>query len=83
MSVEISDSDREPTLRARKACAHWLYICVKELGWKKEQLDELEACWWKYHDNNGHFKPSLVESSAPTQSLDLRLFRQPKEHTIV
>ena len=42
----------EPTLAARKTCAEWLAYCLS-LGWHKAQLDELEALWWKYHDNNG------------------------------
>jgi len=41
--------------RSQKAlveCARWLTACLK-LGWKKSDLDVLEALWWKYHDHRG------------------------------
>jgi len=34
------------------ACARWLSYCLS-IGWRKDQLDALEALWWKYHDENG------------------------------
>jgi hypothetical protein len=40
------------TQRALKACAIWLAYCV-QIGWAKEKLDELEALWWKFHDDQG------------------------------
>ncbi len=40
---------------AQKRCAEWLANCLK-LGWRKDQLDELEALWWKYRDENGNLK---------------------------
>lgn len=43
-------------LRTRKAidaCAAWLSFCLK-IGWKKSDLDFLQALWWKHHDNDGH-----------------------------
>lgn len=39
--------------RAIKACAEWLSYCLK-IGWKRDQLDALQAVWWKYHDDEGH-----------------------------
>ena len=30
-----------------KKCAEWLSYCLF-IGWKKDQLDALEALWWKY-----------------------------------
>jgi hypothetical protein len=41
--------------KALKQCAKWLAYCLK-IGWSKEQLDRLEAIWWKYHDENGNLK---------------------------
>ena len=41
--------------KAIKQCAEWLSYCLK-IGWKKKQLDKLEATWWEYHDENGDFK---------------------------
>jgi len=34
-------------------CHEWLTNCI-ELGYKKEQLDELEYLFWKYKDENGN-----------------------------
>ncbi len=34
--------------KAVKACARWLSECIR-LGWKKSDLDALEALWWKYY----------------------------------
>lgn len=42
-----------PTARAIEACAKWLSYCLR-IGWRKTDLDELEALWWKYHDEQGH-----------------------------
>jgi hypothetical protein len=33
-------------------CARWLKQCL-DLGWRKSDLDVLEALWWKYHDDQG------------------------------
>jgi hypothetical protein len=41
--------------KALKQCAKWLAYCLK-IGWGKEQLDRLEAIWWRYHDENGNLK---------------------------
>ena len=29
-------------------CAKWLVYCLS-IGWRKDQLDELERTWWKYY----------------------------------
>jgi hypothetical protein len=34
--------------KAIRACAEWLAYCLK-IGWKREQLDELERLWWMHH----------------------------------
>ena len=41
------------TTKAQKECCFWLTECLR-LGWKKEQLDNLENLWWKYHDRLGN-----------------------------
>lgn len=46
---EMSD---KPTLRALRACAEWLCYCLS-IGWRKDELDELERLWWRYHDRHG------------------------------
>ena len=43
---------RNPTQEAIRNCAFWLQHCLK-LGWKKTELDALEALWWKYHNDKG------------------------------
>jgi hypothetical protein len=49
---------KQPTPKAVRDCAHWLSTCLK-LGWRKADLDHLEALWWKYHDHRGE----LIQSS--------------------
>jgi hypothetical protein len=39
--------------RAIKACADWLAACLR-MGWPREDLDRLEAMWWRWHHDNGH-----------------------------
>ena len=41
------------TLNALRGCAEWLATCIR-LGWRHEDLDFLEALWWKYHDERGN-----------------------------
>ena len=41
-----------PTRHANKQCAEWLVACLA-LGWRRDQLDDLEALWWKHHDRCG------------------------------
>lgn len=43
----------QPTRQAVQACAEWLASCIR-LGWRKSDLDALEALWWKYHDARGN-----------------------------
>lgn len=40
------------TQKALLRCAEWLSWCLRA-GWKREQLNALEALWWQYHDRNG------------------------------
>lgn len=44
--------ERQPTQRAARACAEWLTTCLR-LGWSKDDVDVLQALWWKHHDDNG------------------------------
>jgi len=37
---------------ATMKCAKWLAYCLK-IGWRRDDLDRLEALWWQYHDENG------------------------------
>jgi hypothetical protein len=41
------------TVSAIKKCAKWLSYCL-EIGFRKDQLDDLEALWWKFHDDSGN-----------------------------
>ena len=41
-----------PTQRALRACAKWLALCLR-IGWRKDQLDDLQRLWWLYHDEQG------------------------------
>lgn len=43
---------KRPTEYARLDRDHWLKQCIG-LGWRSDQLVDLERLWWKYHDNNG------------------------------
>lgn len=58
----------EPTRRATQACAEWLAACIR-LGWRRADLDFLEALWWKYHDHRGNLigsgSVSLSEAGSP------------------
>jgi hypothetical protein len=44
--------DEQPTKQAIRECAEWLAMC-RQIGWTLEELDFLEALWWKYHDPRG------------------------------
>ena len=56
------------TARAVKECAEWLVACVR-LGWPKAALDDLEAIWWRYHDDRGRLVASqaAVLEGKPTE----------------
>jgi hypothetical protein len=43
------------TQKALVKCAYWLLYCLS-IGWAKEELDELEKIWWRYHDRFGNLK---------------------------
>ena len=49
LTVTLPES---PTRHAVQKCAEWLAGCIR-LGWRHEDLNWLEALWWKYHDNHG------------------------------
>ena len=38
-------------LKKLKACAEWLAYCLS-IGWRRDQLDALEALWWQYHETD-------------------------------
>ena len=40
------------TVGALRKCAEWLAYCLS-IGWRREQLDALEALWWQHHDRTG------------------------------
>lgn len=44
--------ERKPSMRARIACSEWLTSCLS-FGWRKSDLDALEAIWWMHHDDQG------------------------------
>jgi hypothetical protein len=55
--------EQKPTRDAIRGCAEWLAVCVR-LGWRHEDLEFLEALWWKYHNHRGELKkadPPLPE----------------------
>ena len=52
----IGMSGEKPSVSAMKACAEWLALCVSRLGWRKEQLGDLEKLWWEHHDQLGRLK---------------------------
>jgi hypothetical protein len=41
--------------KAIERCARWLTYCLS-IGWPREDLDELEAIWWRYHDDEGKLR---------------------------
>lgn len=47
--------NEQPTRQAMQKCAEWLKACL-DLGWRKSDLDFLEALWWTYHDNRGNLR---------------------------
>jgi hypothetical protein len=49
----------QPTAKAVQACAQWLQACLS-FGWRKQDLDVLEALWWKYHDHRGELQRTEV-----------------------
>jgi hypothetical protein len=49
----MSEAKREGlTYNGLRALEKWLESC-SGLGWKDEQLPQLEALWLKWHDSNG------------------------------
>lgn len=68
------DTER-PTPKAVQACAEWLASCL-QLGWRKDELDALEAVWWWYHDNCGRLKPFEPSPSPQTSPEALARLRQ-------
>lgn len=42
--------------RGIRMCAEWLAYC-KSIGWRDDQLDDLERLWWQWRDLNGNLKP--------------------------
>lgn len=55
--------EQRPTARAVRECAEWSYYCLT-IGWPKSSLDELEALWWKYHDEFGRIKQPNPETES-------------------
>ena len=40
------------TAQAHRRCAEWLKFCL-DIGWRRDQLDALQALWWKHHNHHG------------------------------
>lgn len=40
------------TIKALRDCA-WFLSEMLRIGWKKSDLDWLEALWWDHHDRQG------------------------------
>lgn len=38
-----------------RRCAYWLSYCL-DIGWRKDQLDALQAIWWKYHVKENNYE---------------------------
>ena len=54
--MSVITEPKNASLHARRLCVEWLTACI-ELGWKEEQLPDLEAMFWKYRDHRtGEFK---------------------------
>jgi hypothetical protein len=62
MTLAEREAIRQPerTKDAIRGCAEWLAAC-RRLGWRYEDLDFLEALWWKYHDERGN----LISAALP------------------
>lgn len=56
-------SDDERTLKAIRGCADWLAACL-HFGWRREDLDALEALWWKYHNHRGELISDVERAAA-------------------
>ena len=46
-----ADASREGLAK----CLAWIDAC-REIGWAEEQMDDLEAIFWKYKDKDGNDK---------------------------
>lgn len=57
--------ENEPTREAVTKCGYWLAACLG-YGWRKSDLDWLEALWWKCHDRHGR----LIESPRPVPAVE-------------
>jgi hypothetical protein len=42
----------DATRKALTQCLEWLEAC-RRLGWREEDMDNLELLWWRYHDREG------------------------------
>lgn len=56
----------KPTLAALRECGHWLSTCLI-FGWRKGDLDFLEALWWKHHDHRGQLISGPLPPSPDAQ----------------
>lgn len=56
-------ADQERTRQAIYKCGEWLATC-RRLGWRYEDLDWLEALWWKYHDHRGNLISDMKRVNA-------------------
>lgn len=51
----MSNEPERPTLEGLRKCAEWLAYCLK-IGWRKDQLDQLEELWWQVRNHRGELK---------------------------
>ena len=49
----VTEPDFTPTRHGRRKCAEFL-VEMKRLGWKDEDLDQLEQLFWQVRDANGN-----------------------------
>ena len=52
LNDQLGQVPERATVAALRRCAEWLAYCLS-IGWRRAQLDELEALWWQHHDRTG------------------------------
>lgn len=52
LSEGLGLAPERATVAALRKCAEWLAYCLS-IGWRRDQLDALEALWWQHHDRTG------------------------------
>lgn len=52
MSEQLAADGLKPTRQAQKECAEAM-VKMLEVGWRKKDLDALEAIWWTVRNSDG------------------------------